>query len=100
MPGGTQNGSKGQVIKENLTDFTIRSLWRQPNIGESASEHYPVPVRPVPVLVPVHPVPVRPVPPPPVWVRHVTVRFHASQMIDDIIAKWPDIKIIDFDQNE
>ncbi|MGD0277880.1 MAG: hypothetical protein ABSC11_01090 [Smithella sp.] len=24
----------------------------------------------------------------------------ASQMIDDIIAKWPDVKIIDFDQNE
>src|SRR5271157_2290003 len=23
-----------------------------------------------------------------------------SQMIDDIIAKWPDVKIIDFDQNE
>ena len=26
--------------------------------------------------------------------------FAASQMIDDIIAKWPDVKIIDFDQNE
>jgi hypothetical protein len=24
----------------------------------------------------------------------------AWQMIDDIIAKWPDVKIIDFDQNE
>jgi hypothetical protein len=26
--------------------------------------------------------------------------FAASQMIDDIKAKWPDVKIIDFDQNE
>jgi hypothetical protein len=26
--------------------------------------------------------------------------FAASQMIDDIIAKWPDVKIVDFDQNE
>ena len=26
--------------------------------------------------------------------------FAASQMIDDIIAKWPDLKMIDFDQNE
>jgi|SRR5208337_4125572 hypothetical protein len=29
-----------------------------------------------------------------------TTGFAASQMIDDIIAKWPDVKIIDFDQNE
>ena len=26
--------------------------------------------------------------------------FAASQMIDDTIAKWPDVKIVDFDQNE
>ena len=62
---------QGANIKENLTGFTIRSLCGNQTPANPASEHYPVPVRPVPpppVWVPVHPVPVRPVPPPPVWV--------------------------------
>ena len=56
-------------IKENLTDSTIRSLCGNQTPENPVLEHYPVPVRPVAVLVPVHPVPVRPVPPPPVPVR-------------------------------
>ena len=57
-------------IKENLTVFTIRSLCSNQTPANPALEHYPVPVRPVMVLVPVpvHPVPVRPVPLPPVVV--------------------------------